>query len=197
MSGERRRENHVEIAIAAAKSERTRADVDACDGRDVVLRVFRGAVDSLYRFILLRVGRDRDAADDLLQQTCCEAARNARPPGDEGECEAWLRGIARNLVRQHWRRAARQGCLVPLEEAVSARQLADDLESRPLPQDVLIKDESLEQLLLAVTSLAAADQSLIFAYYFDGRSQAQLAGELGVTEKSIESRLYRARGRLR
>ena len=86
---------------------------------------------------------------------------------------------------------------MPLEDAVSARQLAEDLESRPLPQDVLIKDESLEQLLMAVTSLAAADQSLIFAYYFDGRSQAQLAGELGVTEKSIESRLYRARGRLR
>jgi RNA polymerase sigma-70 factor (ECF subfamily) len=87
--------------------------------------------------------------------------------------------------------------VVSIEDAALAGALADDLESRPLPGDALIKEESEAQLLLAVTSLSAADQGLIFAYYFDGRCQASIASDLGVTEKSVEARLYRARGRLR
>ena len=65
------------------------------------------------------------------------------------------------------------------------------------PVDAVIHEESIAQLLLAVTGLPASEQELIFAYYFDERAQAAIARDLGVTEKSIESRLYRARGRLR
>jgi RNA polymerase sigma factor (sigma-70 family) len=187
----------VEITGAAAKLDRV-VPLEQTERAGCALRqVFCHTADALYRFIFVRVGGCRDIADDLLQQTCCEAVRHRRPPGTHEECEAWLRGIARNLVRRHWRNIKREAGTIPLEDAELARQLADDLESRPLPVDVLIKSESLTQLLLAVTSLSAADQSLVFAYYFDGRPQADIACELGVTEKSVESRLYRARGRLR
>lgn len=187
----------MEIAGTAVKLEQTVASRRSRDGRDILRQVFARAGDGLYRFILVRVSGNRDAADDLVQQTCCEAARCARPPADHDECEAWLRGIARNLIRRRWRRLSRRPGLIPLEDAALASRLADDLESRPLPPDALVRKESIEQLLLAVTSLSAAEQSLIFAYYFDGRRQTDIARELGVTEKSIESRLFRVRGRLR
>jgi RNA polymerase sigma factor (sigma-70 family) len=187
----------VEIAGAAAKFNRVVPLEQSPRPECALRRVFCQTADALYRFILVRVGGNRDVADDLLQQTCCEAAKHGRARGNHEECEAWLRGIARNLIRRNWRNAKRDACTIPLEDAELARQLADDLESRPLPVDVLIKRESVTQLLLAVTSLSAADQRLVFAYYFDGRPQADIACELGVTEKSVESRLYRARSRLR
>ena len=187
----------MEIAGTAAGIGRIVALENTRDGRETLRKVFDECGDALYRFIQVRVQGSRDTADDLLQQTCYEAARHRRPPVDPGECEAWLRGIARNLIRRHWRRAKRQAGLVPLEDPAVAGQLADDLESRPLPDDALIKDESVAQLLLAVTSLPAADQSLIAAYYFEGRSQAEIARTVELTEKSIETRLYRVRGRLR
>lgn len=187
----------MEVAGTAARIERMAACERTTDGRDVLRQVFRRTGDALYRYILVRIGGDRDAADDLLQQTCCEAARHRRPPATQDECEAWLRGIARNLIRRHWRRLRRGRGRISLENAALASRLADDLETRPLPVDALIQEESIAQLLLAITSLPAADQSLIFAYYFDGRPQAAMARDLDVTEKSIESRLYRARGRLR
>ena len=141
---------------------------------------------------------DRAAADDLLQQTCYVAVRRPRHiPPDDGVCEAWLRGIARNLIRQHWRRSKRRRGQVRLEDAQVSRQLAEDMESRPLPDESLIKAESIQQLLLAVTSLPADVQQLVFAFYFEGRSYAGIAEELGMTAKSVETRLYRARGRLR
>jgi RNA polymerase sigma-70 factor (ECF subfamily) len=160
-------------------------------------QVFTRTGDCLYRYIYFRVGANRDAAEDLLQQTCCEAARHRRPPADQDECEAWLRGIARNLVRRHWRRVRRHDERVGVVDAAEAGRLADDLESRPLPVDALIREEAVAQLMLAVTSLSASDQGLVFAYYFEGQPQAAIARDLGVTEKSIESRLFRVRGRLR
>jgi RNA polymerase sigma-70 factor (ECF subfamily) len=163
----------------------------------VLQRVFARSADGLYRFILIRVGGDRHAADDLLQQTCCAAADHRRPPPDEDECEAWLRGIARNLIRRYWRKRKRGPVQMVIEDAALARAMVDELESAPLPLDTLIRKESIEQLLLAITDMPSREQQLIFAYYFDGRSQAAIAAELGVSEKSIESRLYRARGRLR
>jgi RNA polymerase sigma factor (sigma-70 family) len=187
----------VDLAGTPAKIEPTVACEHAVERRAVLRAAFDRSADALYRFLLVRVRGNRDVADDLLQQTCCEAARHPRPPDGRDECEAWLRGIARNLVRRHWRNRKREADVVPLEDAALANRLADDLEARPLPPDVLIQQESVTQLLLAITSLSAADQSLIFDYYFEQRPQAVIARELGVTEKSVESRLYRVRGRLR
>jgi RNA polymerase sigma factor (sigma-70 family) len=197
VEGQRRGDRHVDLAGTPARIEPSVSCERMSEGRDSLREVFDRSADALYRFVLVRVGGNRDIADDLLQQTCCEAARHPRPPDGLDQCEAWLRGIARNLVRRHWRNRKREIDAVPLEDAALASRLADDLESRPLPPDVLIRQESVTQLLLAITSLSAADQSLIFDYYFEQRPQAAIARELGVTEKSVESRLYRVRGRLR
>ena len=171
---------------------------------DRLPEAFRSVADGLYRWILLRVGRDRHVAEDLLQQTCHEAVRSrSRPtksacrPVGEDKYEAWLRGIAKNLVRRHWRQSKRRGTHVSIENPSVARQLAEDMVSRPLPTDTMIRDEISEQLLLAVTSLPAAEQRLVFAFYFDRRSQADIAQELHVTAKSVETKLYRVRNRLR
>lgn len=164
---------------------------------DRLPEAFRSVADGLYRWILLRVGRDRHVAEDLLQQTCHEAARSRHQPTGGDKYEAWLRGIAKNLVRRHWRQSKQRGTHVSIENPGIARQLAEDMESRPLPTDTLIRAEVAEQLLLAVTSLPAVEQRLIFAFYFEGRSQAQIADELHVSAKSVETKLYRVRNRLR
>jgi RNA polymerase sigma-70 factor (ECF subfamily) len=187
----------VDLAGTPARIERSVQWQRASEEWGTLREVFDRSADALHRFVLVRVGGNRDVADDLLQQTCCEAARHPWPPASRDRCEAWLRGIARNLVRRHWRDRKAEARVIPLEDAALANRLADDLESRPLPPDVLIQQESVTQLLLAVTSLSTADQSLIFDYYFEQRPQAAIARELGVSEKSVESRLYRVRGRLR
>ncbi len=86
---------------------------------------------------------------------------------------------------------------IRLEDAALAQQLVEGMESQPAPADVLMQEESARQMLLAVTSLPAPDQQLVFAFYFEGRSQADIAKELGLSAKSVETRLYRVRNRLR
>ena len=78
-----------------------------------------------------------------------------------------------------------------------AARLAERLDSVDLPPDVLSRQEVQEQLLLALTELDSEDQELLIGFYFDGRTQAALAGVLGISERAIEGRLYRARRALR
>jgi RNA polymerase sigma-70 factor (ECF subfamily) len=187
----------VEAVSVVAGVEPVVSARSASDRQQRLLRVFHRGGDALYRFVLVRVYGDRDAADELLQQTCHEAARSRKMPEDDAECEAWLRGIARNLIRRHWRRTKKRRHRLRLEDAELSRQLVEDMETRPLPPDLLVREESTRQLLLALTTLPAGDQQLLFAFYFDGRSHTDIAQDAGVSVKSVEMRLYRARARLR
>lgn len=186
----------MEVAAPAVPLEQADACPDS-DRAERLRRVFDACSDGLYRYILVRVGGDRHAADDLLQQTCCTAVAR-RDRSDAGDaCEAWLVGIARNLVRKHWRDRKRANGHVSVETAGVTGRLADDMDKYPLPAEVLARREVTDLLLLAVTALPAADQELVFAFYFEGRSQSAIAEAAGTTVKGIEARLYRARNRLR
>ena len=187
----------MEMAATLSVCEQVEAEDATCVRRQRLSRVFQATCDGLYRFIVVRVGDDRHAADDLLQQTCHEAARSLRMPENDADCEAWLRGIARNLIRRHWRRAKRQRRCTLLEQGDEARKLSEAMESGPLPPEVLDRQETGRLVLLAVTSLPVADQRLVFAVYFQNRCQADIARETGGTVKSVEMRLYRIRDRLR
>jgi len=160
-------------------------------------RVFDRTADGLYRFILIRVMGRRDVADDLLQQTCCVVADGRKKFSDDDACEAWMRGVARNLIKAHWRQVKKTNGWIDLDDAEQSRRLLRELESQVWPQDELVREETVTRLLHAVTALPAAQQQLVFDFYFAGRSQSDLSEELGVSTKSVESRLYRIRGRLR
>jgi RNA polymerase sigma factor (sigma-70 family) len=154
---------------------------------------------SLYRYFAVRVGGDASAADDLMQQLWLQVCRTpeVRVPREADALEAWLRTIARNLIRERWRRRQRGGREVLLPDPALAAELAEHMRVEALPSEMLERKEVRDQLLLALTELDSADQSLIVGHYFQRRSFEDLAAELSVSSRSVEGRLYRARGRLR
>ena len=79
----------------------------------------------------------------------------------------------------------------------AARDLLARLEGPGGVDWETLDDERRHQLMLAVSALDDDEQWLLFAIYRHGRGQAEVADDLGVTAKSVESRLYRLRARLR
>ncbi len=151
---------------------------------------------SLFRFFYVRVNRDEHLAADLMQQLWAAAAKNAsRVP--EAEIEYWLRGVARNLLNTHWRRVSSRPVHVALEDARTGASIAERMTRERLPADELEQREVQDRLLTAITALGASDQELIFAHYFEGAAQVDLAKRLGMSVRAIEGRLYRARQLLR
>lgn len=189
---------HSDVWRNAAESARSGASEasQTNDGATKRLeRAFDQCGDDLYWFILLRVSNDRHAADDILQQTCFEAARHRRIPREDGACQAWLFGIAKNLVRKHFRQARRDFRQRNSIVAASERNGSD--QTRDAVSDSIERSEAVPQLLNAIAALDEADRELILGSYFEGRSHEELARVTGASVRAIEGRLYRARNALR
>ena len=61
----------------------------------------------------------------------------------------------------------------------------------------LLRKERTQRLLLAVRRMSEIDCSLFYRKYYYLQSAAQMAAELGLTERGVEGRLRRIRLRLR
>jgi RNA polymerase sigma-70 factor (ECF subfamily) len=131
-----------------------------------------------------------------MQQLWLRAERGAASV-PAGEIEFWLRAVARNVIRQHWRKRAARPRQVPLAEPALAAELAGRITNEDLPDEYLERREVQDQLVLAVTELTSEEQEIIVAHYFHGESPADLAARLGVSQRTVERRLQRARRSLR
>src|SRR3954453_20736491 len=67
-----------------------------------------------------RLAGDRDAAEDLAQETLLEAWRNVHKLHDPAGADAWLAAIARNVCRRWARRCGRDAALAEAVEADAA-----------------------------------------------------------------------------
>jgi RNA polymerase sigma-70 factor (ECF subfamily) len=183
------------MSVTALTSDVVIDDGVATDDAAAMEAAFDRCSRSIYRYIVVRVG-DAHLADDLMQQLWLQT-RKSEASVPEDELEYWLRGIAKNLVRTHWRRQARRPASLPLPDPGLAGELAGRLVSAELPPKMLERKEVRDQLRLAITELDSADQELIVEHYFHDRSHAELAAEHGLSLRGVEGRLYRARQALR
>jgi RNA polymerase sigma-70 factor (ECF subfamily) len=168
--------------------------VQCVESQPSTLDRFMAVSGGMYRYFAVRVGEDSHAADDLMQQLWLEVSKNAERT-DIMDWEGYLRGIARNLIRQYWK--ARRVKAKPIALPDVARELANMLDAGPLPPEMLARREVRDQVLLALTLLSSADQELLVRHHFRGESQRTLALNQNCSERAVEGRLYRARRLLR
>lgn len=164
--------------------------------RTDIARAFAEHGRGLYRYFAVRTGGDAHRADDLMQQLWLRARQSAASV-DGDRIEFWLRAVARNLIREHWRKQAAAPRHVPMAEPGLAAELADRIGREDLPDRYMERKEVQDQLTLAVTELSTAEQGLIVAHYFHGESAAALADRLGVSQRTVERRLQQSRRSLR
>lgn len=105
---------------------------------------------------------------------------------------AWLvDGRATALTRNTaLNRARKKSC--------GSEELSGDLPSaEPTPEERLLQQERRQALERALTALPQRDRLLFYRKYYYRQSTAQIAAELGTTERAVEGRLYRIKKALR
>ncbi|MDX6645863.1 MAG: polymerase sigma-70 factor, subfamily [Miltoncostaeaceae bacterium] len=128
---------------------------------------------------LVRLTRDRQRAEDLLQETLLRAWRRADElTGDARSLRPWLFTVARNLAHDARRapRERREVTVATLPPAPDAQDLDRALEAW--------------QVIEALAALSAEHRSVIVETYFRGRSVAEAARALGVPTGTVKSRAY-------
>lgn len=140
-----------------------------------------------------RLTGDEDEAVDIVQDAFISAhAAIGRFDGDR-PMRTWLTRIAVNKARD-WRRRHIVRRLISAVLPDEAVEIADDAP----PLDSAVADRAeLARVEAAIRRLPANLREVIVLRTIDGLSQAEVGEALGVTEKTVETRLYRARSRLR
>lgn len=154
--------------------------------------IMRRHREPVYRLIRAYV-RDADEALDLTQETFVSAHQALRRYDPARPMRTWLSAIAVNKCRDWARkRAVRHffSFAAPIEEA---RAVADE---RPGTERRAADAQELERVSDAVASLPATLKEVLILRMIEGLSQAETAAVLGVSEKAVETRLYRARAKL-
>ena len=149
-----------------------------------------GAFLQKYRPLLLYI-ISPILADEQLREECVQdivmnvCGKFSQYDPERGSWNAWLTAIARNTALNYRRRAQ------------STEPLGEDIVSgEPTPEEAALQNELKDALTRAVNSLSSRDRMLFYRKYYYLQSTRQIAAELGMTERAVEGRLYRLRGRL-
>jgi RNA polymerase sigma-70 factor (ECF subfamily) len=157
---------------------------------DAFVEVARRHEVAIHAYLARRAGRQ--AADDLLAEVWVRAfaARGGFDPG-YGDARPWLYGIARNVLREHWRTS---GGDVPAALGVIGTDPGVDWDS---VDDRLDSAGRAKALMPAVRALPPAEREVLLLVAWEQLSPAEAARALGIPPGTARSRLHRARSTLR
>jgi RNA polymerase sigma-70 factor (ECF subfamily) len=152
----------------------------------------------VFRF-LCRLLNNEDDANDLAQETFVRVFQARDRFDTTKKFSTWLFTIAANLARNQIRWRIRHPNVSLEAESVGTEQsLAEQLPaSTPTPKETVLTAERAAAIRAAVNDLPEDLRTAIVLCVWEDLSQAEAATILATSPKAIESRLYRARQRLR
>jgi RNA polymerase sigma-70 factor (ECF subfamily) len=163
---------------------------------DAVEAWFTTYADPVYTFIYYRVGKDPEIAADVTQDTFTTALdKIAEYQQERGEMLPWLTYVARNCIRKTRRRQARYTMAEDLWERIDQRLISafSALAEEPLPDEVLLRQETAELVRMALSNLPCRYQRALEQRYYQQQTVKEIAASEGITEGAVKSLLHRAR----
>ncbi len=138
------------------------------------------------RFFLNKVGDD---ADELAQQTFTRLQEKRERYEGRGSPRAFVMGIARLILLEHFRERRRDPAL--RIEDVSVAEIA------PRPSSVLVARLEQRLVLEALRRLTLDHQIVLELYYWEDMTDPEIAAVLDINENTVRGRRTRARERMR
>ena len=148
-----------------------------------ILEIYRQTIGPLFGYVSRRVGGDSGLAEDLVQETWMRALDTWPSRGLPNQPLAWLTRVAHNALVSHFRRI-RPELVDPVVIDLEAASPSDN------PDTAAVVGWGLARL-------RRSHSSVLEAFYFDGKSVAEIASEQSTSERAVEGRLRRARAKLK
>lgn len=157
----------------------------------------RGSVSGAYRafhaellkFLGKRLGSSADAAD--LAQDAFTQWLDWRDREQVQQPRAFLFQIARNLLRDHWRRQqSRPQASEDVDSTQALHAMADEQGASPLEH--VEQQQRLHLLARALDDLSPRRREAFVLHKFDGLSQVEVAQRMGISLSMVEKHIASA-----
>lgn len=164
----------------------------ALAGQDAAFAAIVARYKQPLHHLVARLTGDEDEAVDIVQEAFIAAHGALRRYDPARPMRAWLTRIAVNKARD-WRRRQVVRRLISAVLPDDAMAIADD---SPAIDRVVGGRAELVRVQAAIARLPARLREILVLRTMEELSQAEAADVLGISQKAVETRLYRARARL-
>ena len=136
-------------------------------------------MDTIYR-VAYSWTKNTDDANDVTQDVLIQLYKTKKEFESDSHMKNWLIKVTVNRCKMIFR---------------SLWSKMEDIEN--YGETLGFEDESYLDLFQAVMNLDKTYRVPLMLFYYEGYSTAEIASLLGIPEKTVSTRLFRAKGRLR
>lgn len=145
---------------------------------------------SVWRFVYFRVNGDRHLAEDIVSETALSLIRAVAASEVDVLCpSAWMRSVAAHKIQDHYRAVARVQHLIDQADSVVGQNQPTQPACEVEEQRVAVRK--------VLDNLTEHHRLALEWKYVDHLSVQEIAVRLAMSEKAVESILYRARREFR
>ena len=148
----------------------------------------------LRAFLFRHLHNEADALD-LAQETFVRVYRHRDRYRSGSRFTTWMFQIALNLARDHARKQQRRR--TDSLESVPPAATAAFAAPGPAPDAATRRAEEIAAVRSAIAELPEELREVLVLFEYEDKTHAEIAEIVGATSKSVETRLYRARDKLR
>lgn len=143
--------------------------------------------------VVARLG-ERQGVDEVMQEVALAAVRQRAPLHDPAKVAPWLYRLAVTQSLLYRRGLGRKRKLV---EKFAGETRPTEAVRQGDPLDWLLSTERRRLIRKALLQLTPRDAEILLLKYVEDWNYHQIAERLGVSHSAVETRLHRARARMR
>lgn len=157
--------------------------------------LYNKTYDNVYYTVKALI-RDEDAALDIMQDSYLKAFRNLSTLKEADGFRAWIKRIAHNTAIDHLRRKKPVMFSAMTIDDDGDEVEFEDTNTANLPEVVIDRRETARLMAEILDTLPEEQRLVISMYYYEGMSIKEIAGELGITENTVKSRMNYGRKKI-
>ena len=156
--------------------------------------IYQEYAKTVYRFLLSRT-RSEDLAEELTQETFCQAIRTSGRYDGSSKVSTWLLGIAKNVLLSYRRKHPPEESIE--EAALKAETAGDSALQTESAEDAAIRSAARVELLRKLHGLKEPEREIVYLRVYGGLSFREIGDVFSKTENWARVTFYRAKEALR
>ncbi len=144
----------------------------------------------LMRYIISPILPDEREREECLSDVAMRVwEKIGQYDPERGNWLSWLTALTRNTALNRARQSKKESRNEELTEGLT--------DGKNQPEAEILRKERMAALQKALADMKPEDRALIYRKYYYLQSTAQIAAELGQTQRAVEGKLYRLKKELR
>jgi len=161
--------------------------------RTAMAELYDRYFDRLYSLVFNQVDRNRDIAEDIVQETFLAALKSAKGFKGRSSAYTWLCSIAYHKVADHYRRQSRERKRMVSGIDVDTVDDAENPGRQPQPDSLIESAETRQVVNEALAKLPWDYRQVLILKYVEEMSVLEISQIMDRSPKSIEGLLTRSR----